>query len=117
MKYLLMIFGDESVEAQMSEAEQQEMYGEYHAFTEKIEQQGIHRGGEALQPTSTATTVSVRDGRTITTDGPYVETKEQLGGFYVVETETLDQAIAAAAMIPGARNGHVEVRPLIEFDG
>lgn len=116
MRYLLMIHTNEEHEAAMSEEEQQQMYGEYFKYSEDLQKEGIHRAGEALQPVATATTVSVRDGKVITTDGPYAETKEQLGGFYLVETESLDEAIDAAARIPGAKHGFVEVRPLIEFD-
>ncbi|REJ79729.1 MAG: YciI family protein [Acidobacteria bacterium] len=116
MRYLLMIYTNEELENGMSEEEKQAMYGEYFGFTEAIQKQGIHRAGEALQPVATATTVSVRGGKVITTDGPYAETKEQLGGFYLVETDSIDGAIAAAAKIPGAKHGFIEVRPIIDFD-
>ena len=116
MRYLLMIHTSEEHEAKMNEEEKQAMYGQYFQFTNDVKEQGIHHAGEALQPVATATTVSVREGKVITTDGPYAETKEQLGGFYLVETESLDEAIDAAARIPGAQHGFVEVRPIIDFE-
>jgi hypothetical protein len=87
----------------------------YAAFTKHLVDRGVMKGGEALEPTSTATTVRVQDGRTITTDGPFAETKETLGGFYLVEAADLDEAIAYAAMIPGAKNGCIEVRPVFQL--
>jgi hypothetical protein len=88
---------------------------EYNAFTEHIRSKGVMKGGEALDSVATATTVRVVDGRTITTDGPFAETKETLGGFYLVEAADLDEAIAYAAMIPGARYGCIEVRPVWDY--
>ncbi|MFL5677960.1 MAG: YciI family protein, partial [Chloroflexota bacterium] len=88
----------------------------YDEFTEHIRSRGAMKGGEALDSVATATTVRVVDGRTITTDGPFAETKETLGGFYLVEAADLDEAIAYAAMIPGARNGCIEVRPVWDYD-
>jgi hypothetical protein len=111
MRYLLLIYNAESTDA-VPQAEMFEQMNAYDAFTRDIAERGIYRAGEALQPTSTATTVRVRDGRTLTTDGPFAETKEQLGGFYVVEAKDLDEAIEAAARIPGAWIGSVEVRPI-----
>jgi hypothetical protein len=116
MRYLLMIHTSEEHEAEMSEEEKQAMYGNYFQYSADLKQQGIHLAGEALQPVATATTVSVRGGKVITTDGPYAETKEQLGGFYMVETDSLDEAIDAAARIPGAQHGFIEVRPIIDFE-
>src|SRR5262245_41190852 len=115
MRYALLIYHNEVAGAQMSEAEQQALMGAYNAFTEEINKQGIMRGGEALQPTSTATTVQVRNGKSMTTDGPFAETKEQLGGFYLIECENLDDAIEIAAKIPDAKGGSIEVRPIWEF--
>jgi hypothetical protein len=89
----------------------------YYAFTNDSRAAGVNRGGEALQPTSTATTVRVRDGKTVTTDGPFAETKEQLGGYYLFECKDLDEAIQWAAKIPGAKFGSIEVRPIWEFGG
>jgi hypothetical protein len=116
MKYMLLIYGDEqgwqdlTPEQQAAEMQAYEDYGKW--LTEK----GWMRGGDALQASPTATQVRVRDGKTVTTDGPFAETKEQLGGFYQVECENLDQAIEAASKIPAARGGVIEVRPIAEFD-
>ncbi len=113
MKYLLMIYDEESRWASMSEAEQGEIFGEYMAFGQGIKDSGNYVGGEALEPTASATTVQVRDGKTLTTDGPFAETREQLGGYYMIEAENLDQAIEIAARIPTAREGSIEVRPIL----
>jgi hypothetical protein len=110
-KYLLLIYTDEAT-LPMTPAAFESMAEEYGAYTQAIAGQGILRHGEALQPTSTATTVRVRDGKTLITDGPYAETKEALGGLFIVECDDLDAALAAAAGIPGARLGSIEVRPI-----
>ena len=115
MKYILLIYGDEKLDASMTEEQRTQQYMEYNAFTENVRSRGAYAGGEALHPVASATTVRVRDGKTMTTDGPFAETKEQLGGYYVVECNNLDEAIEAAAMIPGARDGSVEVRPIVDF--
>jgi hypothetical protein len=115
MRYLLLIYGDEAQAMQMSEEEQDALTNEYWAFTNAIQASGVREGGEALLPTSTATTVRVRNGATLTTDGPFAETKEQLGGFYLVNCKNLDEAIEWAAKIPGAKTGSIEVRPIMEF--
>ena len=115
MRYLLLIYTDETAD-QGTPEEFEAMMQEYGAFGQWLAEAGIGRGGEALQSVQTATTVRVRDGRTLTTDGPFAETKEQLGGFYLVDAADLDQAIEAASRIPGARHGAVEVRPIVEFD-
>ena len=91
------------------------MMKEYGDFTQSIVKSGNMRAGDALQPTSTATTVRVRDGKTLSTDGPFAETKEQLGGYYLIEAKDLDEATKIAARIPGARTGSIEVRPVIVF--
>ena len=114
MQYALLIYENESRWNTTSEAEQKAMFAEYRAFTESIAKSGHYKGGEALQPTPTATTVRVRDGKTLSTDGPFAETKEQLGGFYLVEAQDLDEATALAARIPGARIGSIEVRPIMK---
>lgn len=116
MRYILLINTDESVEAERSDEENEAVYNAYFAFSREIRESGAYITGEALQPTSTATTVRVRNGQTLTTDGPYAETKEQLGGFYMVECADLDEAIAWAAKIPGAKVGAIEVRPIMEFE-
>lgn len=113
MKYLLMIYENEQAWAGLSEAEAGAIFGEYMRFTEDLRVAGKLLGGEPLQPTSTASTVRVRDGKTSVTDGPFAETKEQLGGFYLVEASDLDDALAIAGRIPGARFGAVEVRPVM----
>ncbi len=116
MKYLLLIYADEKLEASTPKEEADAVMAEYFAFTEAIRKSGAYQGGEALHPTSAATTVRVRDGKTVTTHGPFAETKEQLGGYYMVDCANLDAAIEWAARIPGARYGSVEVRPIMEFN-
>jgi hypothetical protein len=114
MRYALLIYTAEPTEQTPSDAMADE-FARYNAFTEHLRARGAYEAGEALDSTSTATTVRVRDGRTLTTDGPFAETKEALGGFYLLEAADLDEAIAYAAMIPGARHGAIEVRPIFEF--
>ena len=116
MKYVLLIYDDEKVWETMSPEESGAMMHEYFAFTQSIKEAGQYRAGEALQPTATATTVRVRGGKLQTTDGPFAETREQLGGFYLVDAENLDEAIAIAARIPSSRTGSIEVRPVVVFD-
>jgi len=115
MRYMLLIYGDEATWASATEDDRNRLVGEYMTFGEAITNEGIMRGGDALQPVSTATTVRVRGGEALATDGPFAETREQLGGFYMVDCGTLDQAIDAARRVPGARTGSVEVRPIMEF--
>ena len=117
MQYMLLIYDDEKKFADMPEAESNKFFGEYMEFTESVRASGHLRAGDALQPTHTATTVRVRDGKTLATDGPFAETREQLGGYYLVEAENLDEAIAIAARIPSARIGSIEVRPVMQFNG
>ena len=116
MRYLLLIYADESGMMDVTPEQMEAEMEAYRAFGAAVDAEGIMRGGDALQPTSSATTVRVRDGKTIMTDGPFAETREQLGGYYMVECDTLDQAIDAARRIPGAGYGSVEVRPIMEFD-
>jgi len=116
MQYMLLIYDEERVLASMSDAERDSFMQEYFVYTQSLRDSGAFVNGDALQPTATATTVTVRDGETITTDGPFAETKEQLGGFYLVEAESLDEALDWAAKIPSARIGKVEVRPVMVFD-
>ena len=113
MRYLLLIYVAEATEPPPPEVMAAEMKA-YGAFTEDIRARGLMQAGEALEPTTTATTVRVQDGRTITTDGPYAETKEALGGFYLVDARDLDEAIELAARIPAAKHGAIEVRPIWE---
>ena len=116
MRYLCMIYDDEKTWASMSKEDSGAYMGEYLAFTEGIKKSGHYVGGEALQPVSTATTVRVRNGKMSTTDGPFAETKEQLGGYYLIEARDLNDAIQVAAKVPSARLGSIEVRPIMEFD-
>ena len=115
MKYLLLIYTREPTE-QPPDDVIAEVMDAYNAFTQHVRDRGAYLAGEALQPTVTATTVRVRDGQTLTTDGPFAETKEALGGFYMVEAKDLDEAIDIAARIPGAKQGSIEVRPLVDFE-
>jgi hypothetical protein len=116
MQYLLLIYANEQTWADMPPEQSQAMYGEYYAFTNSVKESGHYRSGEALTPTNTATTVRVREGKTLTTDGPFAETREQLGGFYLIEAADLDDAIKIAARIPDARIGCVEIRPIMKFE-
>ena len=116
MKYLCLIYDDQSAWAKMPKGESDKMMEEYFAFTEGIKQSGHLIKGDALQPTNTATTVRVRNGKIGTTDGPFAETKEQLGGYYLIEAKDLNDAIQVAAKIPSARFGSIEVRPIVEFN-
>jgi hypothetical protein len=112
MQYLLMIYQNEVEYAKNDAATSQKMMDEYQTFTQSIIQSGQFKAGDRLQPTATATTVRVRDGKTLTTDGPFAETREQLAGYYMVDAKDLDSAIAIAARIPSARIGSIEVRPI-----
>jgi hypothetical protein len=114
MQYLLMIYQNEAEYAkkEMDVETAQKMTAEYHAFTQSIIANGNFKAGDRLQPTTTATTVRVRDGKILATDGPFAETREQLGGYYLIEAKDLDEAIGIAARIPAARIGSVEVRPI-----
>jgi hypothetical protein len=116
MKYALLIYTNEAQEMQASEAEQQEVMTAYYAFSNELNESGANLGGDALLPTNTAKSVRVREGKTVITDGPFAETKEQLGGFYLVEAATEEEAVKWAAKIPGAQVGIVEVRPLMLFE-
>jgi hypothetical protein len=113
MQYLLMIYQDEKTMATRGDAEWQAIYGEYGKLTEDIKKSGNYLGGNPLQPTPTATTVRVREGKRLVTDGPFAETKEQLGGYYLIEAPDLDSALGIAARVPSARVGSIEVRPIM----
>ncbi|MDB4982644.1 MAG: hypothetical protein JWM82_3396 [Myxococcales bacterium] len=113
MQYLLMIYDDETRMKGATQADQAAMMKEYGEFSASIVQSGNLRAGDALQPSSTATTVRVRGGKTLSTDGPFAESKEQLGGYYLVEAKDLDEATKIAARIPSARSGAIEVRPVM----
>src|SRR6476646_5461869 len=113
MQYMLLIHNDPTAWESMSEADRGAIYGAYGTFTEELQASGKMVAGDALQSTSTATSVRVRDGETLTTDGPFAETKEVLGGYYLIDVESLDEALAWAAKIPGAAYGTIEVRPVV----
>jgi hypothetical protein len=115
MQYLILIYSDEKADVGATKEELDAWMGEYWAYTEAMQKAGVSKGGEALQPTATATTVRVRDGKKATTHGPFAETKEQLGGYYLVDCKNLDEAIEWAAKCPGARVGSIEVRPVMDF--
>jgi hypothetical protein len=114
MKYMLLIYGDEHA---LSETERQDCYAESTQLIHDIHSSGQYLAANPLQPTAMATSVRVRDGKRLVTDGPFAETHEQLGGYFLIEAENLDEAIAIAARIPMARKGTVEVRPVIEIPG
>ena len=116
MRYLLLIYTSEQQDAQRTEEEQQANMDAYYAFTNEVREAGVMVGGEALHPTTAATTVRVRSGQTASTDGPFAETKEQLGGYYMLDCDNLDEAIKWAAKIPGAKDGCIEIRPVWEFE-
>jgi hypothetical protein len=113
MQYLLLIYNAESNFAAMTEAEGAQMMKEFGAFTQSIIATGNYKGGNRLHPTTKATTVRIKDGKTLMTDGPFAETKEQLGGYYLIEAADLDEATAIAARVPAARVGSIEVRPIV----
>ncbi|HKV73148.1 MAG TPA: YciI family protein [Gemmatimonadales bacterium] len=115
MKYLCLIYDDEKKMSAMAKAEGEAFMGEYFAFTDSIKGSGHYVAGEALQPVQTATTIRIRNGKTSTTDGPFAETKEQLGGFYMIDAKDLNGAIQIASRIPSCKTGSVEVRPVMTF--
>jgi len=112
MRYAMLICADESAIQALSPAEAESMLGQYAKFGEEMTKRGVMQGGERLRFTTDATTVQVRDGEVITSDGPFAETKEQIGGFYLVDCKDLDEAIEIASKIPGASVGSIEVRPI-----
>ena len=113
MQYLMLIYHSEADWAKLTSTEQESMYKEYGQLREQLMQTGKYVGGNQLKPTAAATTVRVRNGKRVVTDGPYAETKEQLGGYFLVEANDLDEALAIAAKIPSARDGSIEVRPVV----
>ena len=117
MQYLLLIYDNENVWNEMSKQESAQAFGEYEQFTADIKKSGHFKSGDALQPVATATTVRIRDGKLQTTDGPFAETKEQLGGYYLIEAKDLDEATKIAAKIPSARYGSIEIRPVQNVSG
>jgi hypothetical protein len=117
MQYILLIYGNETEAKSASKEAQMKMFGEYKVFTEELKGSGKMLGGEPLESVTTATTVRVKDGKTLRTDGPFAETREQLGGFYLVDAKNLDEAVTIAAKVPGAKYGCIEVRPIMKLNG
>ena len=115
MRYMLLIDADETVSGSMPDQEKHAIFRQYGEFTQSLRNSGAFVAGDPLQRANTATTVRDKNGRTVTTDGPFAETKEQLGGFYLIEARDLNEAIQVAAKIPSARIGSVEVRPVVDF--
>ena len=115
MKYMLLIYDDEQVWAKMGATEQQQLFGEYMGFTDSIRKSGHYVSGAPLQPIATATSVRIRNDKQLVTDGPFAETHEQLGGYYMIEARDLDEAIGIAARIPSVRLGTIEIRPVMEL--
>jgi hypothetical protein len=116
MRYLCLIYDDEKNASGRSKSDADAFMGEYMAFTQGIRTSGHYLAGDALQPVQSATTVRVRNGKVTTTDGPFAETKEQLGGFYMIKARDLNDAIQVASRIPSARQGSIEIRPVVEFE-
>ena len=117
MKYLLLICGEEKAWATMPDADRQQLMAGFRQFTQDIQASGQYVGGSQLQPSTAATSVRVRDGKRLVTDGPFAETREQLGGYYLIDANDLDEAIAIAERIPAACFGTVEIRPVMEIGG
>jgi len=115
VRYLLLIYSDEKAIARIPEAELRGVLAEYDDYSADLRDKGAFEAGQRLRPTSTATSVRIRGGKKLVTDGPFAETKEQLGGFYMIDAKDLDEAVAWAARIPGARHGTIEVRPIWEM--
>jgi hypothetical protein len=116
MQYLCLIYDDESTWENLPEDERNTVYAEYGTFTQSIRDSGHYVSADQLQPISTATTVRIRNGETLVTDGPFAETKEQLGGYYLIEAKDVDEALKIAERIPSARYGSIEVRPVVVWD-
>ena len=114
MQYMLLIYSNENDEQNQTPEQLQKMYADYGTFTQELIEAGVMRGGSELKPVAMATTVRVRAGKTLTMDGPFAETKEQLGGYYLIDVADLDQAIFWAAKIPSALVGSIEIRPQSE---
>jgi hypothetical protein len=113
MEYMILIYGDESAFGRIGEAQLKAMYAEYGTYTQELMKAGVMRAGSELKPASTATTVRLRGGKVLSTDGPFAETKEQLGGYYLIDVANLDEAVKWAGKCPGAKAGSVEVRPIV----
>jgi hypothetical protein len=117
MQYILLIYASEAMQAKRSEAENNAVFGGYMDFTQSIKGSGHYVAGEPLEASKTATTVRVKDGKTMRTDGPFAETREQLGGYYIIEAKDLDEAVSIAARIPDAKGGSIEIRPVMKIPG
>jgi hypothetical protein len=115
MRYMMLIYTDETAETRRTATQNEAIMAEYNAFTQEVRQRGNFHSGDALQSTSTATTVRLQSGKTVATDGPFAETQERLGGFYILDCQDLDEAIELAAKIPAAKEGAVEIRPILEL--
>ena len=115
MQYMLLIYDNEAGLKAATAGDREAMMRDYGVFTESIQKSGNMKAGDALEPTSAATCVRIRNGKTLTTDGPFAETKEQLGGYYLIEAKDLDEATKIAARVPAARTGTIEVRPVMVF--
>jgi hypothetical protein len=116
VQYMLLIYGEENGWESLSEEERGQIFQAYGTFTKELQDSGAMVAGDALQPTQMATTVRVKNDETLTTDGPFAETKEQLGGYYLINADSLDKAIEWAAKVPASRHGSVEVRPVMVFE-
>ena len=116
MEFLMLIYANETDDPRPGTPEGDAFMSAYYGYTKEVEEKKLTLGSNALQPVSTATTVRVRDGKTQTTDGPFAETKEQLGGYYLLNCKDLDEAIEYAARIPSANHGSIEIRPIMKFD-
>lgn len=116
MKYMLFIYGDPTINANPTPEQMQAEVQEYNLFSEEARRRNLYVAGEALHPVSAATTVRLRDGKTVVSDGPFAETREVLGGYYLLECKDLDEAIEMAAKIPGSRTGSIEIRPIVTWN-
>ena len=112
MQYIVLIYGNEKGWSSLAKGQAEKMYADYRKYTEDLSRAGVLRGGSELKPTTAATTIRVRDGKRQVTDGPFAETKEQLGGYYLLECANIDEALEYAAKIPAAEDGSIEVRPI-----
>ena len=115
MRYMLLIYGNEAAEATQSAEERQAEFAAHMAYAREMREKDVMEAGDPLLPTSAATTVRVRDGKVLTTHGPFAETAEQLGGYYIISCENLDQALEWAARNPSARTGTIEIRPIVDM--
>jgi len=115
MRYILLIYSKETDWTTLPDRQKGEIYQQYVTFTDSLKKSGHYVAGDGLEPTSTATTVRVRDGKALTTDGPFAETREQLGGYYLIQAKDLDDAAAVAARVPGAVMGSIEIRPIMQM--